>query len=346
MPLFDYQLAQPFMLLLLPLLLLPWFTRTQVKTIAYANFISIDPLSKLIGITLKSFASIVIACLIISLAQPYIPEKVIERVGKGAEVLMLVDRSRSMDDPFVSQSTKSEGASTSRSVGKGNSKRRVANQYLQEFVNKRPDDRFGFILFSNKALDILPLSYNRESIHATINASSLGRGLSETNIASALIKAAEMYSAEAYRGARTVLLVSDGGQQFTDDEKQTIATLYQQENISLYWIYMGQVKNIGSTIPVDDDGWTANRPEKKLQVFFSSLKIPYRVFSADSVSSFSATMNTIDKQQHQTLMVEEMMPKQSKTAPFLWTAMLILLLLLMAQFYTAWGVRKAHLTPN
>ena len=312
MTLFDYQLAQPMMLLLLPLLLLPWFSRTQVKTIAHTNFIPVDPLSNLIGYTLKSLVSFVLLCLILSLTGPYIPEKTVQRVGSGAEIVMLVDRSRSMDDPFLSRK---ELTTSSRSVAQENSKRRTANRYLLEFVNKRPDDRFGFILF---------------------------RGLSETYIAKALIKAAEMYSKQPYRGSRTVLLVSDGGQQMTTEEQQTIAKLYRQENLSIYWIYMGEITGLASNNQDIENVWSIDRPERKLHAFFESLNIPYHVFETDSVASFSATMDTIDKQQHQPLMVEELIPQESKTAPFLWAAMLTMLLLLMAQLYTVWGVRKAH----
>tara|TARA_R110002050_G_scaffold71891_3_gene154676 strand:- start:60653 stop:61675 length:1023 start_codon:yes stop_codon:yes gene_type:complete len=339
MTLFNYQLTQPMMFLLLPLLLLPWFTRAQVKTIAYTDLIPVDPLSNVIGIIFKSLASLILMCLIISLAGPYFPEKTIQRVGSGAEIVMLVDRSRSMDDPFL---TRAQLTTSSRAVGKENSKRRSANKYLLEFVNKRPDDRFGFILFSNKALDFLPLTYNRASIRAAINASSLGKGLSETNIAKALIKAAEMYSAQTYRGSRTVLLVSDGGQEFTDEDKQTITALYRQENLSLYWIYMGEITGLALNKQGSENAWAANRPEKKLHTFFESLNIPYRVFETDSVASFSATMDTIAKQQTQTLMVEELVPQEPKTAPFLWTAMTAMLLLLMAQLYTVWGVKRAH----
>ena len=339
MTLFDYQLAQPMMLLLLPLLLLPWFSRTQVKTIAHTNFIPVDPLSNLIGYTLKSLVSFVLLCLILSLTGPYIPEKTVQRVGSGAEIVMLVDRSRSMDDPFLSRK---ELTTSSRSVAQENSKRRTANRYLLEFVNKRPDDRFGFILFSNKALDVLPLPYHKDTIRAVIKASSLGRGLSETYIAKALIKAAEMYSKQPYRGSRTVLLVSDGGQQMTTEEQQTIAKLYRQENLSIYWIYMGEITGLASNNQDIENVWSIDRPERKLHAFFESLNIPYHVFETDSVASFSATMDTIDKQQHQPLMVEELIPQESKTAPFLWAAMLTMLLLLMAQLYTVWGVRKAH----
>ena len=86
-----------------------------------------------------------------------------------------------------------------------------------------------------------------------------------------------------------------------------------------------------------------SRPEKKLHAFFESLKIPYRVFETDSVTRFSDTMDIIDKQHTQTLIVEELIPQQSKTAIFLWTAMSGMSLLLMAQLYSVWGIRKAQL---
>ena len=221
MTLLGLQWALPMMLLLLPLVFLPWFTHNQDKTVAWSQFVPVDSLSNMIGILLKILASLVIAGLIISLAEPYVPELTVERVGHGAEVVVLVDRSRSMDDPF---STRGKALAVNRTVGKGDSKRRIAKKYLLEFVNKRPDDRFGFVLFSDKALDLLPLSYNKDSIRATINASALGKGLSETNIAQAMIKAAEMYGKETYHGSRTVLLVSDGGQEFTDEDKQVLMT--------------------------------------------------------------------------------------------------------------------------
>ncbi|MBL4863520.1 MAG: VWA domain-containing protein, partial [Rhodobiaceae bacterium] len=258
MTLLGLQWALPMMLLLLPLVLLPWFTHNQDKTVAWSHFVPVDPLSNVIGLTLKIIASIVIASLILTLAEPYIPEQTIERVGSGAEVVVLVDRSRSMDDPF---STRGKALAVNRTVGKGDSKRRIAQKYLLEFVDKRPDDRFGFVLFSDKALDLLPLSYNKDAIRATINASALGKGLSETNIAQAMIKAAEMYAKETYNGSRTVLLVSDGGQEFSDEDKKRITELYKRETLTLYWIYMRSTAGLSIEEESDDDSWK-NTPEK------------------------------------------------------------------------------------
>jgi len=337
MSLLGLHWASPMMLFLLPLIVLPWVTRNQQKTVVWTKFVPVDPLSNAIGLTFKVLASIVIACLIFSLAGPYLPEHRVERVGKGAEVVVLVDRSRSMDDAFAIK-----GQLLMASVGKSDSKRRVAKKYIEEFIDKRPDDRFGFVLFSNKALDLLPLTYNKTAIHATVNASALGKGLSETNIANALIKAAEMYEGETYRGSRIVMLVSDGGQEFSDEAKQQIADLYKKQNLSLYWLYMRSVT--GMTLddkPGENMRWT-DTPERKLHKFFKTLGIPYRPFEIGSLKSFSEAMDMIDKQQYQTLITEETLPRESKITPFLMGAMLAMLLLMLAQFYTAWGVRKAH----
>jgi mxaC protein len=337
MTLFGLQWATPLALYLLPLVVLPWFTRSQEKTIVWSKFVPVDPLSNMIGLAFKALTSLVLACLILSLAGPYLPEKKVDRIGEGAEVVVLVDRSRSMDSAFAIK-----GQLLMASVGKSDSKRRVAKKYLQEFIDKRPDDRFGFVLFSDKALDLLPLTYNKQTIRATVNASALGKGLSETNIAKALVKAAEMYEGESYRGSRIVVLVSDGGQEFSEEAKQKIAALYKQQNLTLYWLYMRSVT--GMTLdakPGDNERWTTT-PERKLHTFFKSIGMPYLPFEIGSMKSFSEAIDTIDKQQYQTLIVEETLPKEEKATVFLIMALVLMFLLMLAQVYTAWGVRKAH----
>ena len=337
MMLFDLQWSQPYLLLLLPLLVLPWINHNQEKTIAWAEFVPADPVSKFIGLTLKTLASIVLAGLILALAGPFEPEKKVERVGEGAEIVLLLDRSRSMDDAFA---VKHQAALVS--VGRKDSKRRVAKGYLTEFVKKRPDDRFGFVLFSSNAIKLLPLTYNKEPVLATINANSLGKGLKDTNMSDALIKAAEMFDGQTYRGSRIVLLVSDGGQLLTEEAKKKITALYNQMNLSLNWIYMSSMQGVTLDADGEDNYLWQDLPERKLHEYFKSIGTPYRAFEAKSLSEFADAMDEIDSQQYQTLIVEETLPREQKHKPFYWLVMIALLLLVMAQVYSAWGVRKAH----
>lgn len=337
MILFDLQWSFPIALLLLPIVFFPWFVHNLDKTVAWVDFVPVDPLSKAIDISLKSLCSLVLACLIFVISGPYFPEKKVERIAEGAEIVLLLDRSRSMDDAFA---VKTQAALIS--VAGKDSKRRVAKKYLTEFVKKRPDDRFGFVLFSSKAIDLLPLTYSKEAILATVNASALGKGLSETNMEEALITAAEMYEGQVYRGSRIVLLVSDGGQELGDAVREQIATLYKQLNLTVYWIYMRSMQGMTLDESENDNYLWTDTPERKLHSFFKSLDLPYRAFAVESLQTFSEAIDEIDRQEYQTLIVEETLPKEHKEKPFLLGAIIAMLLLVLAQIYTAWGVRKAH----
>jgi len=335
MTLWGLQWGAPSILFFLPLIILPWLSRSQEKTIVWQYFVPVDPLSNIIGASLKFLASLIMACLIFAIAKPYTPEQVVERIGEGSEVVILVDRSRSMDDAFAIK-----GQLLMASVGKSDSKRRVAKKYLLEFVDKRPDDRFGFVLFSDKAVDLLSLTYNKAAIRATINASALGKGLSETNISRALIRAAEMYKDQSYRGSRIVLLVSDGSRELSEEAKDSISEIYLRENISLYWLYMRSVTGMTLDEKEGDNRRWIDTAERKLHTFLKSIGVPYRAFEIESVKSFSKAMDAIDKQQYQTLIVEEIVPRQSQQKPFLWLAMIALFIIMMARFYSAWGIRQ------
>jgi len=331
----ELQWESPVVLFLLPVMLLPWIANSVEKTIVWSQFLPNDPLSDVIGIVLKSLASLAFFCLILSLAKPYYPEQTIQRVVSGAEIIILLDRSRSMDESFT---YRNKAVAGSRTVGQEDSKRRIANKYLLEFINKRPDDRFGVVLFSNKALELLSFTYNHDSVRAVINASSLGKGLSETNIAKALIKAAEMYSNKDYYGSRAVLLLSDGGQELPIEAQSLIRDLFQRERITLYWLYMGGIKGLTN----NSESGLSTTPDRKLHDFFETLNTPYIGFEVESLKTFSDSLDKIDKQQKDTLLVNEITPRKSMIMPVLSIAIVTLFILLLSKIYSVWGVRQAN----
>lgn len=334
--LLELQWGEPAVLYLLPLVILPWISTKTEKTIVWSKFIPTDPVSELIGVILKALASVVFLCLILSLAKPYYPEQIVQRLSSGAEIIILVDRSRSMDEPFTPSN---KAVAASRTVGMSNSKRQIANKYLLEFINKRSDDRFGFILFSNKALDLLSFTNNHDSVRAVIKASSLGKGISETNIAQALIKAAEMYAEEDYHGSRAVLLLSDGGQVLADEDKRLIRELFQREKITLYWLYMGGINGLTSNKAISRLSTT---PDKKLHEFFETLSTPYIGFEIESLKNFSDTLDEINKEQTESLIVNETIPREPMAEPFLLIAIVTSFILLLSYIYTVWGVRSVN----
>ncbi len=327
----------PVLLWLLPLALLPWLSHNTDKTVAWQALLPHDRVSQLLTLLFKILSSMVIACLLVALANPYIPERIVERSRQGAEFVILLDRSRSMDDIFARppRNTLPIEAFSTRS------KRTVSRDYLVEFVKRRPDDRFGYILFSTRATEILPLSYNREAILATIEAGGLGKGLSKTDIFKALSKAADMFEGETYRGSRNILLISDGGEILDADEKSQLQQRLAQMRINLYWIYLRTVRGMTLDEHEDDNLLWLDMPERKLHAFFKQLNTPYQAFEAGSLKEFAAAIDEIHRQQYQPLIVEERLPRQSLADLFLYMAFLSCLVLTVARVYTSWGVRQA-----
>ncbi len=323
---------------LLPLALLPWLIHNQSKTIAWSELLPVDPLSRWITLLLKSLASGIIISLLLALAGPYIPEQTVERYGEGAEFVVLLDRSRSMDEVFARPPLNSFRTERKRFK----SKRVVSTDYLLEFVEGRPDDRFGYVYFSNQAVEILSLTYNKAAILATIRAGGLGKGISKTNIVEALQLTAKMYEKETYRGSRNVLLISDGGQILSDTEKRRLKQVYEQMNLNLYWIYLRSVRGMTLDETAQDSVLWEDLPERKLHAFFKSLDVPYQAYEAGSLEEYTAAIDDIDQQQYQTLLVAERVPKQSKADVFLWVT-LSGLLVWSAIFWLSYaGVRQAY----
>ncbi|WP_438970430.1 vWA domain-containing protein [Methylophaga sp.] len=289
----------------------------------------------------KGLATAVITLLTLALAGPFTPEQQVERYRQGAEFIVLLDRSRSMDEIFARRPLNT----LSRERVKIRSKRRVSRDYLLEFVKRRPDDRFGYVLFSDKPTEVLSLTYNKEAILATVEAGGLGKGLSKTNIFSALKLAADMYACEDYRGSRNVLLISDGGQIFTDQQKLYLQRTYPNMKLNLYWIYLRSMRGMTLDKTADDSLLWLDMPERKLHSFFKNLEVPYQAFEAGSMEEFSDAIDEIDRQQYQTLIVEDTIPHQYRHNWFLWPAFLSLFLLALSHLYTLWGVRQAH-QPN
>ncbi len=131
----------PYFLLLLPLVALPWLSHNTEKTVAWQAMLPHDSLSVWLTRCLKLLSSVCIAALIAAVAQPYVPEKIVEQSREGAEFVILLDRSRSMDDIFARRPLNTLPVDNVPI----RSKRSVSRDYLVEFVKRRPDDRFGYV---------------------------------------------------------------------------------------------------------------------------------------------------------------------------------------------------------
>jgi mxaC protein len=309
---FEY----PWLLTLLPLALLPLLRRRR-DTLAFPSIAWLPPdrVGRIIGLLWPVFAVLALASSIFALAQPGRPQTQVQRTGKGAEILVLLDRSRSMDDRMLPANWREIDPSVLLyHLGRGPQKAKVARELLSQFVERRPDDRFSLMYFSNRPLSVVPFTQHDAVMQAGIAAGGIGRGLADTEVGRALIAAIAQFDQRAYSGSRIMLLVSDGGANMDDDTMRLIRTGLARNRIALYWIYLRSYNS--AKLDSTEARWE-NAPEMALHRFFQTLQTPYRVYQAEDPESLSRAVADVERQQNLPLDFLEQIPRQDYSRFFL-----------------------------
>ncbi len=315
--------SHPWLLWLLPLAILPLLLqRAHAKHYSWVEMLPEDRLSDLVGLALKILAVLTLVFIILGLAAPHTTETKVERIGVGAQIALVLDRSASMDDPF-SGTTNAAGNTTV-----GETKSVAAARLITDFVKSRQQDMFGMITFSNSAMYVLPLSENKKAVIAAVQATG-GNALFQTNIGSGLTSSAGLFDKVPDSGSRAVILLSDGAGRVDADTQQKIKDWFDRMHISLYWIVLRQPGGISifdpNFKPVEDQPLP---PEIELYEFFKTLKTPFKAYEAEDPKSLQLAMNDINNREKKPIKYFEKIPGHDySNICFMIAALMIALLL-------------------
>ncbi|HWO99628.1 MAG TPA: vWA domain-containing protein [Methylococcus sp.] len=301
--------------------LLPWFR--QGETLRYSSLAMIpeDGWSTALDLGLRGLASLAILALIAGLAGPFARERWEERVGTGAHVVLLLDRSSSMNENFAGRYL--GGAA-------GESKNAVARRVLADFVERRREDLFAMVAFSAAPMYVLPLTQDREAVLAAIQAAG-DRGHGVTNIASGLAMALEFFAGQPVTGSRIVLLVSDGATQIEEDLGDRIRQWFQEREARLYWIYL-RSRTAPSLARAPDEGRSAS-PEYALHRYFQNLGVPYTAYEAENPEAVASALADVERLANQPLRYRVRVPRQDLSETFFVCALGLLLPVVLIQFF-------------
>jgi mxaC protein len=280
-----------------------------------------DPLSNLIGLLLKVLAAISLLCIIVGLASPHTLEQKIERIGVGAQIGMVIDRSASMDDPFA--------GTTDGRVGE--TKSVAASRLMTEFVNARQNDMIGIITFSNSAMYVLPLTESREAVLSAIKATA-GNSLFQTNIGGGLTSAVSLFENVPDSGSRAIILLSDGAGRMGADAQQKLRDWLQRYNITLYWIVLrqpGGISIFNDYQPKDDSPLPS---EVELYEYFKTLRTPFNAYEAEDPKSLAVAMADINQKEKKAIKYLEKIPGKDYTQLCYIIAALMIALLLSVKY--------------
>lgn len=319
----SLDLDAPVALLLLPLAFLPLIFVAQSRQ-GYPSLAAVAPdaLSRIVDAGLRLVGTIVIASLILGIGGLRLKGQTVERIGEGAHIVLLIDRSRSMDDTFAGRPP---------TAGE-DSKSAAARHLLRTFVLERPHDRFGVAAFSTMPMHVLPLTDHKDAVLAAVDAMTRP-GLAYTNVGLGLAMAMSMHESDPTAASRAILLVSDGAAVIDRKVQEKLREAFAKRPVNLYWLYL---RTAGSPGIFDAPGPNVPDtpfalPERHLNKFFESLKVPYRAFEAENPEAVADAIAEIDKLERNPIRYWERIPGRDLSGLAYLVAALGLGLLLLAK---------------
>ena len=285
--------GHPYVLLLLLLLpLLAWLKGKQGKPPAFV-YSSVQLVRGILNVTrtrsgalLAALRWLILAMLIIALAQPRLTKSETRVTASGVDIVVALDMSGSM-------------ASEDFEIGRERlSRLAMAKEVLKKFVEKRPNDRIGIVAFATQAYIASPLTLDHEFLLQNLARLELGTiDNNRTAIGSALSTAINRLR-ELKSKSKIVILMTDGQNNSGKVAPLTVAEAAQTLGVKVYTIGVGmrgmapmpqfwQGRKVGYQMqPVDID-------EDTLQKIANMTGGKY--YRADNSQKFQAIYAEIDK---------------------------------------------------
>lgn len=289
----------------------------------YLAILPRDMLSLVVAVSLKLFAMLTIAALVLGIAGLHRTEQMRERVGKGAHIVLLLDRSSSMDNSFAGRSP----------TGAEEAKATAARRLLTDFVQQREHDLMGIVEYSTAPLYVMPLTENKQAVTAAI-AATASPALAYTHVAKGLSMALSFFQQLPLTGSRIIVLVSDGAAAISRDDEAKLRSWFKQQQVRLYWIFLRTANSPGiyeqPTDPRDDNAQAM--PELYLHRFFTSLGNAYQAYEAESPAALQQAIQDIDQLEHSPLIYQERLPRVDLSTHCYAVAATLLLLLFGLKF--------------
>ena len=312
----------PLLLALAALMLIPLAIRPQRGApVPRLSDAAPDRLSRVIAAVLPALGALSVLSLIVALSGPYRGGGLVPRTGVGAHIVLLFDRSSSMNSSFAGR----------RSNGEEDSKSTVAKRLILDFIHQRPHDRIGVAAFSTSPMLVMPISDHLGAVDGAVAAIDQP-GLAHTDVGSGLALALGMFADETRQESRALILVSDGAGVIERRVQDLLRTRMAENPVNLYWLFIRTKGSPGIfDVPEKTSEDTPHaRPERHLHRFLQSLGVPYHALEAESPEAIAEAIARIDRLESHPITAWERVPRHELAPLFYRIAALLLALLAVA----------------
>lgn len=296
---------------------------------------------------LRGLAVLTLACLVVTMAGPYLEGGIAERVGKGAEIVIVLDRSGSMSEGLKGRDVSRLDAETGKDESHFLSKIEAARTVLLKFMHQRPGDTFGVVAFNSSPINVAPLSADRDLAKAALmSAQSQSTGF--TALSRALGMALEYFEGRPKTATRLILLVSDGDAIIEPDDQAILKDAFQHYGAQLMWVYVQgerETSILDTVIAGDNEilteadlAYAQSAQSASMHQVFSQLGMPYQAFEVDSEIGMRQALQAVAKATNLPTRYEYRLPRQDLAGCGYVIAILLMGLLgwLRQQMLTAW----------
>lgn len=233
--------VHPWFLLLLPLpFLLLWLRgRSARRRTAAAAWSKLDrktlhPTSRTrASMLLPWLRALALSCLVVAVARPRTGEREIEMTSEGIDIVLALDISGSMKaEDFQPQN-----------------RLHVAKAAAASFIDGRPGDRIGLVVFAANSFTQCPLTTDHEVLKRLLDEVDFGDVKDGTAIGMGIVNAVNRLK-DVPAKSRVVILLSDGQNNAGSVDPITAARLAQSVGVRVYTIGVGSDDD--APFPVDD----------------------------------------------------------------------------------------------
>lgn len=298
----NLALERPEILFLLPLalapLLLGLWRREGYPSLAV---VPEDRLSAILEIALKLAGILGILACLAAIGGLHTRGATVERTGKGAHLVLLIDRSASMDNSFAGHPPS----------GEEESKSAAARRLLKDFIKEREHDFVGVAAFSTSPMFVLPITDHKDAVVAAVDAMNRP-GLAFTNVGRGLALALDMLEESPADASRAIVLVSDGAAVIDRKVQDKLRSAFAKRPMNLYWLFFRTEGSKGITyVPASDEEDTAQAlPERHLDKFFKSLPANYRSYEAEDAEAVAKAIAEISQLERRPISYVERIPQR------------------------------------
>lgn len=335
-----FELAAPWVLLLLPIPLICWYvlpkTTPQVAAALYVPFF--DAMSHIADVENRGVIKqkkitlflLIWALIVFSLAGPRWVGEPQPLAHEGYNIMLALDLSGSMELRDMALN------------GRPVSRLAVVKRAAVRFVQERTGDKIGLIVFGSQAYLQTPLTYDKQNILMRIDDATVGLAGKTTSIGDALGLAVKRLQAVPAKG-RVIILLTDGVNNSGVLAPLKAAELARDDNIKVYTIGLGADAESGVMGNMFMN-MTADLDEDTLQDV--SKMTGGRYFRATDMQSLQSIYETINQLERVEQQQESMRPQKDYYAWPLAAALFLLLYWLVQTsslglaFYSAVIARK------